>query len=114
VISEMEKFKNKDYDILVSTSVVEVGVNVPNATSILIEGAERFGLSQIHQLRGRVMRSSDQSYCYLFTNNNTEKTLKRLSALKKAATQKKWKTKTKTVVKAKPKPVIEEEEDEGC
>ncbi len=81
---EMEKFKNKEYDILVSTSVVEVGVNVPNATSIIIEGAERFGLSQIHQLRGRVMRSSDQPYCYLFTTNNTEKTAERLTALKKS------------------------------
>ena len=82
--TEMQKFKDGKYDILVSTSVVEVGVNVPNATTIIIEGSERFGLSQIHQLRGRVRRSSHQSYCYLFTNNSNEKTSKRLTALKKA------------------------------
>ena len=76
----MKQFSNHEIDILVSTSVVEVGVNVPNATNIIIEGAERFGLAQLHQLRGRVMRSSHQPYCYLFTDTNTEKTTDRLRA----------------------------------
>ncbi|MEO5646441.1 MAG: ATP-dependent DNA helicase RecG [Candidatus Paceibacterota bacterium] len=62
----MMSFTNHETDILVATSVVEVGVNVPNATAIIIEGAERFGLSQLHQLRGRVQRSSHQPHCYLF------------------------------------------------
>lgn len=76
----MKKFSNHEIDILVSTSVVEVGVNVPNATNIIIEGAERFGLAQLHQLRGRVMRSSEQPYCFLFTDTQTEKTTERLRA----------------------------------
>ena len=79
--SVMKRFLAHDIDILVATSVVEVGVNVPNATSILIEGAERFGLSQLHQLRGRVMRSSDQAYCYALTDSKSEKTIARLKAL---------------------------------
>ncbi len=81
----MEEFANHEIDILVSTSVIEVGVNVPNATSIIIEGAERFGLAQLHQLRGRVIRSNHQSYCYLFAEAKTEKTMDRLQALTKAA-----------------------------
>ena len=81
----MKEFYEHKLDILVSTSVIEVGVNVPNATSIIIEGAERFGLAQLHQLRGRVIRSNDQSYCYLFAEAKTDKTLDRLKALTKAA-----------------------------
>lgn len=67
----MKKFVDGDTNILVSTSVVEVGVNVPNATIILIEGAERFGLAQLHQLRGRVRRSTHEAHCYLLTTSKT-------------------------------------------
>lgn len=77
----MMEFAEKKIDILVATSVIEVGVNVPNATVIIIEGAERFGLAQLHQLRGRVIRSTDQAYCYLFADAKTQKTLDRLKAL---------------------------------
>ncbi len=80
----MEEFKKGKTRILCATSVVEVGVNVPNATIIIIEGAERFGLAQLHQLRGRVIRSTHQAYCYVFADTKTQKTLGRLKALQTA------------------------------
>lgn len=80
----MMDFKNGKINILCATSVVEVGVNVPNATVIIIEGAERFGLAQLHQLRGRVIRSNHQAYCYVFAETNSDKTINRLKALQTA------------------------------
>ena len=79
--SVMKAFAAGEIDILVSTTVIEVGINVPNATIMVIENAERFGLSQLHQLRGRVGRGSDKSYCFLITDNESPSTLERLQVM---------------------------------
>lgn len=80
----MKEFSDGEIHILVATSVVEVGVNVPNATAIMIEGAERFGLAQLHQLRGRVQRSSHPPICFLLPETRGENAMKRLKALEKS------------------------------
>lgn len=77
----MLKFRDREYDILVSTTVVEVGVDVPNATVMLIEGANRFGLAQLHQMRGRVGRGSEQSYCLLIPSHSDAAENDRLQAM---------------------------------
>ena len=74
-------FRSKEIDILVSTSVVEVGMDIPNATIMVIEGAERFGLSQLHQLRGRIGRGEKESYCLLYTSDNSSQNKSRLKKL---------------------------------
>ncbi|KKW46612.1 MAG: DEAD/DEAH box helicase domain protein, partial [Parcubacteria group bacterium GW2011_GWB1_57_6] len=79
----MKKFEKGYIDILVATSVVEVGVNVANATVILIEGAERFGLAQLHQLRGRVIRSTHQPYCFALPEMFGDVTRERMKAFAK-------------------------------
>lgn len=81
----MQKFLNKTIDILVATSVIEVGVNVANATTILILGAERFGVATLHQLRGRVMRSGDVPYCFLIPENITETSISRLKMVEETS-----------------------------
>jgi ATP-dependent DNA helicase RecG len=78
----MARFSSAETNVLVSTTVIEVGVNVPNASVMIVENAERFGLSQLHQLRGRVGRGTRKSYCILVSDANTEKAQDRLSVMK--------------------------------
>jgi ATP-dependent DNA helicase RecG len=77
----LKRFKDKEFDILVATPVVEVGIDIPNATVIMIEASERFGLAQLHQLRGRVGRGDKQSYCLLFTDSLQAQTSRRLKGM---------------------------------
>jgi len=80
----LESFRKEKINILASTPVVEVGIDIPNAAIMIIEGAERFGLAQLHQLRGRIGRGMEKSYCLLFTQSKSTKIISKLSALKKS------------------------------
>ncbi len=77
----LKRFRDKKIDMLIATPVVEVGIDIPNAAIIVIEASEHFGLSQLHQLRGRVGRGDKQSYCLLFTESKSKKSLERLKAM---------------------------------
>ncbi|MBP3198016.1 MAG: ATP-dependent DNA helicase RecG, partial [Butyrivibrio sp.] len=80
----MDSFARKEIDVLVSTTVIEVGINVPNATVMMIENAERFGLSQLHQLRGRVGRGEHQSYCIFLNTSESKDAVQRLDIMNKS------------------------------
>ena len=80
----MNRFKNKEIKILISTTVIEVGINVPNSNVMIIENCERFGLSQLHQLRGRVGRGQYKSYCFLVGNCKSEKTRRRMAIMEES------------------------------
>jgi ATP-dependent DNA helicase RecG len=80
----MEEFAKKNIDVLVSTTVIEVGINVPNSTVMMVENAERFGLAQLHQLRGRVGRGEHQSYCIFINTNESKESAARLDILNKS------------------------------
>jgi ATP-dependent DNA helicase RecG len=77
----MKAFRNREVDILVATTVIEVGVDVPNAVCMIVEDADRFGLAQLHQLRGRVGRGSDQSFCVLICEANSDDATKRMQTM---------------------------------
>ncbi len=81
----LQDFLDKKIDVLVSTSVIEVGINIPNSSSIIIYNADRFGLSQLHQLRGRVQRGEHKPFCYLFTETKSERSLERLAHIEKSS-----------------------------
>lgn len=80
----MEEFSRRNIDVLVATTVIEVGINVPNATVMMVENAERFGLAQLHQLRGRIGRGKEQSYCIFVSGTDTEASMRRLEILNKS------------------------------
>ena len=79
----MQEFSNKDLDILVATQVIEVGIDIPNASTIIIQSSERFGLSQLHQLRGRVGRGTVAGYCFAFSDFVSEESIERLKIFEK-------------------------------
>jgi ATP-dependent DNA helicase RecG len=81
----MERFRSGETRVLISTTVIEVGVDVPNATVMLIENAERFGLAQLHQLRGRIGRDVHKSYCILLTSDRSKETAMKLAILEKTS-----------------------------
>lgn len=81
----MDRFQMKQSDVLVSTTVIEVGVNIPNATMMVIQQAERFGLAQLHQLRGRICRGSFQGYCFLMSDADSSEASERLKAMEESS-----------------------------